>query len=231
MLATKEQVKQRIIEYLRSPQLATQDFRAFTRSQISHSVPAHAETLETALSDLERENVIATRQMNVQVYLPRDERGNNVLMELARTGFLSYSPYWSFLFGLAIVFLLIALYPLPIQVPNEVDTVTRAYRSGLMYGIGYSFLGGIIGGYLFQNLMSRFLRWQALYVNNYLIIATIAKRSVYLFILLSVIYYLGSVYLSYPFQQPVLAALLGVSVTVAFGIHRVLDRRIQRVDA
>ena len=187
-----------------------------------------SQTLDSALSELESEKVVHTRQISVQVYLPCDDRGNRVLTDLARTGFLSYSPYWSFLFGLVIVFLLIALYPLPIQVPNGVDTLVSAYRSGLVYGIGYSILGGLIGGYVFQNLMSRFFRWQALYVRSCEIIATIAKRSVYLFVCLGVLYCLGSVYLGYLFQQPVLAGLLGVSVTAAFGIHRVLDRRIQR---
>jgi len=217
MLQTKEQIKKAIVDYLGVLPKKASQVEEYTVSTISEKVKAESSKVEVAIAELKDEGLIDVRKVQLQVCVPKNPDGSQILATFANKKYITFSPYWSVSFGFAIFFCAILALGKSIQPPTEIIAVSDAYVTGLRYGIVGSFSFSIIGGMIIQNALTEFRRWQIVSEKIYKLITDLVKHSAYIFVPLFIVYCFLSSYYGQPVQAAVVATLLGVSVATSVG--------------
>jgi len=225
MLRTREDIKKAILDYLGGLTDKTGQLEKYTLPKISEVVQAEISKVEEALSELEEEGVVDSRKVQLDVYVPQNQNGFQVLSIFAKKGYVFYSPYWAVFFGFALLFIGFSVWGNSLSLPAETETLFDSYLMGIRHGIMGSFVAGLLGGMFFQNMLSGFRRWQIIAEEDYKNISNVFKYSIYIFFALGVSYYIGSNQFGYPLESAVIIGLLGISVASAFSYEHIRSRR------
>jgi len=220
MLQTKEQIKKAIVDYLRLLPKKTTQVEEYTLSTISEKVKADSSKVEVAIDELEKEGLIDIRKVQLEICLPKNQDGSQILAIFANKKYITFSPYWAVSFGFALLFGAILALGNSIQPPAEITILSDAYVMGLRYGIAASFLFCIVGGMVIQNALTRFRRWQIVSEKIYKLIADLIKHSTYIFVPSFIVYYALSSYYGQPIQATGVVALLALSVGSSLGFEQ-----------
>jgi len=225
MLKTKEDIKKAVLDYLVNRPRQAKQVEEYTASKISEVVKADISQVEEAITELEQENLLDSRKVQLDVYVPNTEEGFEVLTTFARRGYIAYSPYWAVFFGFALLFIGFSILGNYLSLPAQVNTLFESYLMGIRYGIIGSFVAGLLGGYIIQNALSKFRRWQIVSEETYETISSLVKYTAYLFVPLVIVYYVASRQLGYSFELSVVIVLLGISIASAFSYERIKRRK------
>lgn len=228
LVLTKEEAKRRVLDYLESKAVEKSAFEDFTMPKIIAALQDNSKVIERALDELQQENLIEGRHMQVPLYVPTTRTGKGVRKTLAQSGFLTYSPYWATLFALGLLYLAVSYYPSPIKPGSDVINIDDAYKSGILAGVFYSGVAALILGYLIRRGVTEFRKWQIVSEEVYELVAKISKYTVYLSIGLVVAYYIASVYTGYPFEATIAVAIIGIIATTVTSIQGILYRQNER---
>jgi hypothetical protein len=212
MLSTKEQIKTAVLNHLKMLPTNNAQVEAYTLSSISESITADSSKVATALSELANEDLVTSRKVQLDVYVPKNQEGFRILSSFASKEYIGFSPYWAivFVFGLFLVILLAFG-----NFPNE------TYIVGVRNGAILSFLVCFFGGGILQNILIKFRRWQLVSEESYRTISDLIKHSLYAFIPPFIVYYLILTYYGRPLESTVIVGLLAISVACSFGYEQV----------
>jgi len=220
MLQTREEIKKAIIDYLKLLPNKTTQVEEYTLSAISEKVKADISKVEVAIADLKNDGLINVRKVQLDVYVPKNQDGFQILATFAKKEYITFSSYWAVFFGFALLFGAISALGNSIQPPAEITALSDAYGTGLRYGIIASFLVCILGGMIIQNALTKFRRWQIVSEKIYKLITDLVKHSTYIFVPSFIVYYALSSYYGQPIQATVVVALLALSVGSSLGFEQ-----------
>ena len=153
--------------------------------------------------------------------MPKNKEGFEVLTSFARGNFIKYSPYWAVVFGFAMLFIGFRLWGSLLNVPTGISELSEAYFRGIEYGIGLSFLGGLVGGFVLENLLSKFRCWQIMSEEVYTALSDFCKHIAYVFIALSVGYYIVANQSGFSIDPVGFLTILGIAVAIAVAYREV----------
>ncbi len=226
MVTTKEEVKKKIFSELKSLATKSASIEEFSRSRLEKSIKAHTELMDTALTELEQEDAIDSRTIQMQVYLPNNRYGKDILKEIARSGYLKYSSLSAALFALGILYLAVRYYPWPLEPPKDTQSFIDAYKAGVLQGVFFSVIGGLGGGYMIREGLSSFRKWQIISEESYAVIATVGKYTIGLSIVFLAAYYGLTAYVTHEtkLDQTIVLGLIALAFAVASGIKTLLPR-------
>jgi len=225
MLKTRGEIKKEILNYLVDISGKTRQVEGYTLSRISEVIQTDISQVEKAMEELEEEGSVNSRKAQLNVYVPQTQDGFRVFSAFAKKGFISYSPYWASFFGFALLFIGFAIWGNYLSPPAQIETLFDSYLVGIRNGIMGSFVAGLLGGLLFQNVLSQFRRWQIIAEENYKTVSSILKYSIYIFAALGIPYYIGSNQLGHPLESAAIIGLLAISVASAFSYEYIKNRR------
>ncbi|OGH05843.1 MAG: hypothetical protein A2W22_06755 [Candidatus Levybacteria bacterium RBG_16_35_11] len=223
MLKTKEEIKKAVLDYLVNSPSKTKQVENYTLSRISEAVQMDVSKVKEALEELKNDNLVDSREVQLDVYVPKNQDGSKVLTFFAAKGFITYSPYWAVLLGIMMLFIGFSVWGHSLSLPAETTTLIEAYLMGIRNGIVGSFIIGWFGGYIIHEALGKFRRWQLVSEEDYETISSLLKYSFYIFVVLGISYYIISNQLGYRVELTSFLVLLGVSVASAFsyeGIKR-----------
>jgi len=215
---TKEELKTEIRDYLVNCTDKDVRIKKITYSGILDEIKDKSENIDTALSELEDENVISSHDISLKIYLPNNDTGNNLLKDLAKKELIFISTNWLFLFSLALLYVG-SKYFITNSLPDNLvgATVLGAYRSGFEESIVFSAITGIVGAHLLLGLTSKLKQMQILTPELYSDINTIARNT----ILLSIIGWVGSSFIEKEFgltiaKEPIAIFALSFGIAVFY---------------
>ena len=225
MLQTKEEIKKAIRDYLVNLPSKTKQFEGYTLSKISETVKADSSKVNEAISELKEEGLLDSRKIQLDIYIPKTEGGFEALTTYAKKGYVSFSPYWAVFFGFALLSIGVYAWGDCLNIPTGIETLFDAYLMGIRHGIVSSFVVGLIGGILIQNVLSKFRRWQIVSEEAYETISSLVKYTIYIFAALGISYYVVANQLGYPVELSVVIALLGIAAASAIGYKQIASRK------
>jgi len=217
MLQTKEEIKKAIVDYLRLLPKKTTQVEEYTMSTISEKVKADSSKVEVAVAELKNEGLIDVQKVQLEICLPRNPDGSQILATFANKKYITVSPYPAIIFGFALLFGAILI--LGERFPGF-TTLYDAYLVGLRFGSLATFLVCLVGGMVIQNALIRFRSWKILSEKMYKLITDLVKHSIYIFVPLFIVYYAVSSYFGQPIQATVVVALLALSVGSSLGFEQ-----------
>ena len=226
---TKEEIKKAIRDYLVDLSSKTEQVEEYTTAKLAEVVHVDVSQLEEPLSELKDEDVLDSRKVSLDIYIPKTRDGFNVLATFAKNGYVTYSPYWAIFFGFAFLFILIWGWGNYLEVPAQIESLPEAYLSGIRYGIVGSFFVGLVGGFFIQDALGRFRRWQIVSEETYKTVSSLLKHSAYIFVPLILAYYVTCNQLRYSAELSIVIALLALSVASAFGYEQIMSRKRKKV--
>lgn len=230
MLQTQEEIKKAVRDYLAELPSKTKHVEEYTLSRISQVIKADISKVEEAIESLIEEKILDSRKIHLEVFVPKNKEGFGLITVFAKEKLIKYSPYWAIAFGFALLYIGFRAGGNHLSLPADIQTLSEAYLKGVEYGIGYSFLVGLVGGIVIENLLSKFRCWQIVSEEVYATISNLFKNIVYIFGALGIGYYLIANQIGYPLEPGVFAALLGIAVAVAFGYVQITkDKRGGRI--
>lgn len=185
---------------------------AYTLSSISESITADSSKVATALSELADEDLVRSRKVRLDVYVPKNQEGFRILSGFASKEYIGYSPYWAIIFAFGLFLATLLAFG---NFNNE------TYAVGVRNGAILSFVVCFVGGGILQNILIEFRRWQLVSEKSYRIISDLIKHSLYVFIPLLIVGYLILTYLGRPLESTAIVGLLGISVACSFGYEQV----------
>jgi len=224
MLRSKEEIKKSVLDYLINRPRKTRQVEEYTASRISEVVKANISKVEEAITELEQENLLDSRKVHLDVYVPKTEEGSEVLTVFARRGYIAYSPYWAMSFGIGLLFIGLLIWGNSLTLPTQATTLFESYLLGIRYGIFGSFVVGLIGGQVIQNMLSKFRRWQIISEKAYEIVSSLFRYTAYVFVALFVIYYIVASQLGSPLDPSLIVALLAIATGLAVGYKQIQSR-------
>lgn len=225
---TKEKLKERILNHLKSLASKSTSVEDFSLSKIQEATKSGRELVTEALDELSQEGRVDSHIVHMEVYIPHGKDGQRILEKLAESGFLTYSPYLSVLVGLAVIYLVINYYPYPLAPTQYVTTLNEAYSLGIKNGILYAFVAGVVGGLGLQWFLIRFKQWKILSVHAYEVVAKMSKRATLVFIALLGGYWVVAWWTLRNVDPTMVVALLGIAVTISLGIQPLLPKPSKR---
>ena len=190
---------------------------AYTLATISKSIGEDSSRVETALYELEKENSILSRKVQLDVYVPKNQQGFQILSSFALKNYIRYSLYWA----TAIVFCLFFVTLLTFG-----NFSSETYTFGVRYGVVLSFFVCFFGGLGLQYVLTKFRRWQLVSEKSYRIISDLIKHSTYVFIPSFIIYYAIMTYFGRPLESTVTVALLALSVGCSLGYEQIKKKEV-----
>ena len=209
----KEDLKRAIMEYLED-KTAQKSAEDLVLSKIAEEVKDDPERVEEALDDLESEKSVARHDIKLEVFLPKTGEGRKKLETLAKRKILTSSPYVAIIIALVVLFLIIPYLELKLPTNVEIDTLLDAFLQGVRSGIVYSGLVGLIGGYIIQNIFSRYLRWKAISIERHEVMMRIVKNAIYMTVGVLIIYWFLLRGLGYEVSLAVITILLNIVTIV-----------------
>jgi len=138
MLRTREDIKKAILDYLVGLTDKTGQLEKYTLPKISEVVQADISKVEEALSELEEEGVVDSRKAQLDVYVPQNQNGFQVLSIFAKKGYIIYSPYWAVFFGFALFFIGFSVWGNSLSLPAETETLFDSYLMGIRHVLSSS---------------------------------------------------------------------------------------------
>jgi hypothetical protein len=225
MLKTTEEIKKAVLDYLTSRPRRTKQVEEYTASRISEIIKANISQVEDALAELTDEDLVDSRRVQLDVYVPNNEEGFKVLTVIAEKGYMIYSTYWAVFFGFALLFIGFLLLGSYLSVPSQITDLFVAYHTGILYGIAGSFIAAFFGGYIIQYILTKFRRWQIVSEETYETLSSLVKYTIYLFVPSVGIYYLVSRQFGYSFELGVVATLLGIAIAASFGYKQLMKQK------
>lgn len=216
MLSTKEETKTAVLNHLKLLPASKTQVEAYTLSSISESINVDSSKVSTALYELDKENSVISRKVQLEVYMPKNEQGLRTLSSFASKGYIGYSSYWAMVFAFGL--LLVALF----AYGNFPDA---KYTDGVRNGAILSFLVCFFGGGLLQAALTDFRRWQLVSEKSYRLVSDLFKHSAFLFVPLFVVVYLILSYYSKPLEPTVVIAMLALSVASSFAYEGLKRKR------
>lgn len=226
MLQTQEEIKKAVRDYLVKLPSKTKHVEEYTLSRISEAIKADISQVEEAIKSLLGEEILDSRKIHLEVFVPKNEEGFGLITIFAKEKLIKYSPYWAITFGFALLYIGFRAWGNYMSFPADIHTLSEAYLKGVEYGIGYSFLVGLVGGIVIENLLSNFRCWQIVSEEVYATISNLFKHIVYVFGALGIGYYLIANQIGYPLEPGVFVTLLTIAVAVAFGYRQITkDKR------
>lgn len=225
MLKTKEDIKKAVLDYLVNHPRKTKQVEEYTASRISEIIKADTSKVEEAIAELEEENLVDSRKVQLDVYVPKTEEGFEALTSFARRGYIAYSPYWAVAFGFGLLFIGVLILGNYLGLPAQVNTLSESYLMGIRYGIIGSFVAGLLGGVVIQNALSKFRRWQIVSEEIYETISSLVKYIIYLFVPFVLVYYIASKQLGYSFELGIVVTLLSIAIATAIGYKQLVKRK------
>lgn len=220
MLKTQEEIKKAVRDYLVKLPSETKHVEEYTLSRISEAIKADISQIEKAIESLKEEEILDSQKIYLEVFVPKNEEGFGLITAFAKGRLIRFSPYWAITFGFALLYVGFRAWGNYLSLPADIYTLSEAYLKGVEYGIGYSFLVGLIGGIAIENLLTKFRRWQIVSDEVYAAISSLFKHSAYIFVPLGIGYYLIATQVGYPLEPSVFATLLGIAVAIAFGYRQ-----------
>jgi hypothetical protein len=217
MLQTKEQIKKAIVDYLGLLPKKTTQVEEYTLSTISEKVKADSSKVEVAITELKNEGLIDIQKVQLEICLPRNQDGSQILATFANKKYITFSPYWAIIYGFALLFG--AILALGDRVPGF-TTLYDAYVVGFRYGCLATFLACFVGGMVIQGALTRFRCWKILSEKIYKLVTNLVKHSVYIFVPLFIVYYALLSYFGQPIEATVVVALLALSVGTSLGFEQ-----------
>lgn len=218
MVTTKEQLKKRIIAHLKGLVSETASVEEFSFSNICRAAKSNKDLVTEALNELVADERLGSHTIQMEVYIPLGKDGQTILETMAERGFLTNSIYLPVFACLAAFYFAIGYYPYTLTPGQNVTTLNGAYLLGIKNGILYSGLG-VVGGAVLQLVLNKFEQWKILSVRAYERVAKVSKLSTVVFIALMVGYWVISWWTLRIIDPTMVVALLGISVTIAFGIE------------
>jgi len=156
----EEGIKKAIVSYLKLLPSKTTQVEEYTLSVISEKVKADISKVEVAMNELKDKGLIDVRKVQLDVYVPKDQEGSQILATFAKKKYITSSSYWAAFFGFVLLFGPMLVWGNSIQPPATITALADAHVTGLLYGMIASFLACVIGGLVIQNLLTRFRCWQ-----------------------------------------------------------------------
>jgi len=231
MSLTNEQIKSTILGHLNSLSAQAKGFEDYSLHNIMQAFPLFTkEQIVNALDELESEDVIESRRLEFDVFLPKkDKRTEAIVKNLAQRGLLTYSPFVGIFLVLGAAFVLVAFFTPPFSPPQSIVTLSAAYTQGIEVGIIASIIIAIIGGATLQNLLLKYRTNRIVHEETYEGVIRYTKFVGSLFTMLTVGYLVWADLTATVIQAEVIFTILGVSVAIVVGYDQLLNRR--RVEA
>lgn len=201
------------MKHLKSLPQTNAQIEAYTLASISENIKIDSSKVSTALSELESEDAINSRKVQINVFVPKNEEGSRILSSFASKEFIGYSPYWASIFAFAIfIALLLAYGRFQFQTTSQTETFTDVYSAGVRNGAFLSFLISFTGGAILQIVLTKFRRWQLVSEKSYKLISDLIKHIAYVFVPLFFAVYLMLSYYSISLEPAIILGMLTVSI-------------------
>lgn len=225
MLKTQAEIQKEVRDYLLNLPHKSKNAEDYTLSKISEVVSVDVTQVENALKELENEKIINSRRIQLQVYVPKNKYGFEVLAGFAKKEFITYSPYWAIVFGFVMLGIVVLSWEPYFIPPNELRTLTQAYLQGIKNGTLYSFIVGLLGGILIENLLSRFRCWQIVSEEAYEKISSLTKFIAIISIIFIGIYIIATDRIGQPVDLSIVATLFGASAGLGIAYKTFMDKK------
>lgn len=224
MLSTKEENETAVLNHLKLLPANNAQVEAYTLSSISESLGIDSSKVDVAISDLVSDDLVISRKVQINVYVPKNQAGYRVLSRFASKEYIGYSPYWSMSFAFALLFVLILAFG-NFSAPSTVTTLNESYSYGVKVGVPLSFIVCLFGGLFFQYTLTKFRRWQLISEKSYRLLSDLIKHSVYTFVPLFVGAFLVLYLFGMSLQPTVAVGLLAISITFSLGYEGLKRRK------
>jgi len=139
-----------------------------------------SDIIESILDELEEEKTITSHDISFKIYVPKYEKGDELIESLTAQELLAFSPYWLMVFSLLIFYV---IYPyLRIQISQDFagTTLDSAYKEGIQNAIILSAIVGPVGGKVLLSIAWRFKRMQILSPERYNQMYEVAKTTIFI---------------------------------------------------
>ena len=181
MLRTKEELKREIRDYLVNCTDENFHIEDVIRSGIIEEMNDVTENIDEALSELESENIITSQNVSFSLYLPKNEKGNNILKNLSKEELISYSPIWFYILSLFILGVTSKYFLTNLLPDNLTNTsLLSAYKFGFEQSIGFSAVVGVLGALILHDFASRLKRWRIISPEIYTDINNVVRNIVFI---------------------------------------------------
>lgn len=175
-LKIKEDRKRDVLNYLSDAVEKRGSIEDFILPAIEEATEEERARIEEVLDELEEEKLITKHDVYLKIFIPRSDEGRKMVKRFAARGILSYSPYWLFIFSVAILW--VAVPHLNLGLPSGVEYLLSAYLQGIQNGIIGAGTAGLIGGAVLERAIESFIKWKLLSPSSYNRIVGITKYTV-----------------------------------------------------
>lgn len=174
----KEDLKRDILDYLYKGIEENSTIEYFTYSEIMAFLDEYSEKTDPILEELEEEETITSHDISFKIYVPKYEKGDELIERLTAQELLAVSPYWMMLFSLLIFYVIRPYLRFQISQDFAGTTLDSAYKEGIQYAIFLSAIACLMGGKFLEGFIGRLRKMQILSPERYNQAYEVAKFTV-----------------------------------------------------
>lgn len=213
----KEDLKRDILNYLYKGIEENLTIEHFTYSEIMNFLDEYSEKMDPILDELEEEKTITSHDISFKIYVPKCEKGDELIERLTAQELLAFSPYWLMVFSLLIFYVFHPYLKFQISQDFEGTTLDSAYKEGIQYAIILSAILGPIGGKFLQVIAWRFKRMQILSPERYNQIYEVAKTTIFISVAILILSVIAADQFGLVIKiDPVTVFLSALAVSIAY---------------
>ena len=228
----KEDLKRDILDYLYKGIEENSTIEHFTYPEIMAFLDEYSEKTDPILEELEEEETITSHNISFKIYVPKCEKGDELIERLTAQELLAVSPYWMMVFSLLIFYVIRPYLRFQISQDFAGTTLDSAYKEGIRYAIPLSAIVCVIGGKVLQDIAGRLKKMQILSPERYNQTYEIAKITVLISVAIPILSYMLSDRFGYEIKIDLLTiflAALALSVSyVTLQSRGVMTNEIKR---
>jgi len=183
----KEDLKRDTLKYLYKGIEENSTIEHFTYSEIMNFLDQDSDIIDPILEELEEQKTITSHDISFKIYVPKYEKGDELIESLTAQELLAFSPYWLMVFSLLIFYVIHPYLRFQISQDFTGTTLDSAYKEGIQYAIPLSAIMGIIGAKILENIAWRFKRMQILSPERYNQMYEVAKNTIFISIALQIL--------------------------------------------
>lgn len=158
----KEDLKRDILDYLYKGIEENSTIEHFTYPEIMAFLDEYSEKTDPILEELEEEETITSHDISFKIYVPKYEKGDELLERLTAQELLAVSPYWMMVFSLLIFYVIHPYLRFQISQDFEGTTLDSAYKEGIQYAIFLSAIACLMGGKFLEGFIGGLRKMQIL---------------------------------------------------------------------
>jgi len=219
------------LHYFKCLEAKSATIETLSISGLKQIIPAEEDRLYDALDELVKEEALDSRQVHLNIYIPRNKEGKKILKKTAESGYLSSTTYGSIFFALILLGIGIHYYPLSLPVPEIASNNYIAYKTGVVGGVIYSIIFGLSGGFVIQRFLSRFRQFQLLSEETYVIVARIIKQILVITFTFAIICILINTFSGYTLEQSSIVGGFASIIAIYSLIQLILYTHATKVNA